>query len=295
MQEFDAVEIFRGLAWEGPFPETAIDRAGDALEAGKVLYFPDLAFRLLPGEEMFLDDKVSDHSRKNVSFDPLTGQLGATALAGAEEKKLAAMLDRFGRQARALLVGLIPAYDIGLERARTSFRPVEIAGRPTSPRHDDTRLHVDAFPSRPMRGKRILRVFSNIAPDDTVRRWEVGEPFADFAEKFLPRLRRKLPGAAWFMERIGLTKGRRSAYDFLMLGLHDQGKLDAEYQRSAPRVKLAFPPGSTWIVYTDQVLHAAMSGRFALEQTFHLPNDRMLHPERTPLRVLERLSARALV
>jgi hypothetical protein len=295
MQAIDVVEEFRGLTWEGPFAPDTIARAGDALEAGKVLFFPDLAFRLRPEEAGFLDDKVSDHSRKNVSFDPLTGQIGATTLAGVEEKKLAAMLDRFGRQARSLLVGLIPAYDIGLERARTSFRPVEIAGRPTSPRHDDRRLHVDAFPSRPMRGKRILRVFSNIAPDDTLRHWEVGEPFADFAKKFLPRLRRPLPGAAWFMERIGLTKGRRSAYDFLMLGLHDQGKLDHTYQREAPRIKLAFPPGSTWIVYTDQVLHAAMSGRFALEQTFHLPNDRLLHPERSPLRVLERLAGRELV
>lgn len=295
MREIDAVESFHGLAWEGPFAPDSVARAGDALEAGKVLFFPDLGFRLLPGEEIFLDDAVSDHSRKNVSFDPLTGQLGATTLAGAEEKKLAAMLDRFGRQARALLVGLVPGYDIGLERARTSFRPVEIAGRPTSPRHDDRRLHVDAFPSRPMRGKRILRVFSNIAPDDTARRWEVGEPFPDFAEKFLPRLRRPLPGAAWFMERLGITKGRRSPYDFLMLGLHDQGKLDLAYQRAAPRVKLAFPPGSTWIVYTDQVLHAAMSGRFALEQSFHLPPDRMLHPDRTPLRVLERLTGRNLV
>ncbi len=295
MQDTDVIEEFHGLAWEGPFPQDAIDRAGNALEAGKLLYFPDLAFRLQPGEERFLDDKISDQSRKNVSFDPITGQLGASSVAGAEEKKLAAMLDRFGRQARSLLVGLIPAYEIGLERARTSFRPVEIAGRPTSARHDDKRLHVDAFPSRPMRGKRILRIFTNIAPDGTIRRWEVGEPFSDFAGKFLPRLRHPLPGSAWFMERIGLTKGRRSPYDFLMLGLHDAGKLDTEYQRAAPRVKLAFPPGATWIVYTDQALHAAMSGRFALEQTFYLPPERMLHPERTPLRVLERLSGRVLV
>ncbi len=295
MQVSDVVEEFRGLDWDGPFPKEALARAGDALEAGKLLYFPDLAFRLLPGEEIFLDDAVSDHSRKNVSFDPITGQLGATTLAGAEEKKLAAMLDRFGRQARALLVGLVPNYEIGLERARTSFRPVEIAGRPTSPRHDDKRLHVDAFPTRPMHGKRILRVFTNIAPNDAVRRWEIGEPFTDFAEKFLPRVHNPFPGTAWFLERIGLTKGRRSPYDFLMLGLHDKGKLDLAYQREAPRVKLGFPPGATWMVYTDQALHAAMSGRFALEQTFHLPIERMLHPERAPLRVLERLAGRPLV
>lgn len=295
MRETEVVEEFRGLDWAGPFDAAIRARAGDALESGKVLLFPDLPFRLLPGEAGFLSPALADQSRKNISFDPITGKVNASTLSGPEEQRLGAMLDRFGRQARSLLVGLMPGYARGLERARTSYRPIEIDQRPTSPRHDDRRLHVDAFPTRPMRGRRILRVFSNIAPDGTVRQWEVGENFPDFAEKFFPRLARPWPGAAWALERLGLTKGRRSPYDFLMLGLHDRGKLDESYQRGAPRVKLGFPPGATWIVYTDQVLHAALAGRFALEQTFHLPPDAMIDPEKTPLHVLERLAAKPLV
>ena len=34
--------------------------------------------------------------------------------------------------------------------------------------------------------------------------------------------------------------------------------------------EVAFPAGSSWLVFTDQVLHAALGGEFALEQTFHL-------------------------
>ena len=64
-----------------------------------------------------------------------------------------------------LVSGLLPGYAAALQRARTSFRPAEIAGRAYSPRHDDRLLHVDAFPTRPMAGRRILRVFSNVAPD----------------------------------------------------------------------------------------------------------------------------------
>lgn len=295
MREAEVVKEFRGLDWEGPFDAAMRAQAGEALESGKVLIFPDLPFRLVPGEEAFLSPALADQSRKNISFDPISGRVGASTLSGMEEQRLGAMLDRFGRQARSLLVGLIPGYARGLERARTSYRPIEIEQRPTSPRHDDRRLHVDAFPTRPMAGRRILRVFSNIAPDGAVRQWEVGEPFAAFAEKFFPRLSRPWPGTAWTMERLGLTKGRRTPYDFLMLGLHDRAKLDNGYQRDAPRFPLGFPPGVTWIVYTDQVLHAALAGRFALEQTFHLPPDVMIYPEKTPLRVLERLAARPLI
>ena len=80
-----------------------------------------------------------------------------------------------------------------------------------------------------------------------------------------------------------------------MLGLHDAGKRDEAYQRDAPRSGVAFPPGSTWIVYTDQTLHAALAGHFAFEQTFHLPVSAQARPEQSPLRVLERLAGRALV
>jgi hypothetical protein len=42
------------------------------------------------------------------------------------------------------------------------------------------------------------------------------------------------------------------------------------------------------------VLHAALGGEFALEQTFHLDVAQMAEPARAPIRVLERLSGRNL-
>jgi hypothetical protein len=204
------------------------------------------------------------------------------------------MIDRYGGQADALVRGLMPAYAASLERARTSFRPAEIAGREYTPRHDDKLMHVDAFPTRPLAGKRILRVFANVVPDGTARHWRVGEPFADFARAFLPRVKPPLPGQARVLAAFGLTKGTRSRYDHIMLKLHDAGKLDAGYQQTAPQADVAFPPGTVWMCYTDCVLHAAMSGRCALEQTFHLPIAAMAEPERSPLRVLERIAGRPL-
>ncbi|MEJ0018599.1 MAG: Kdo hydroxylase family protein [Acetobacteraceae bacterium] len=290
----DVIQTLPIEAWHGPFDPALRDTAADALEAGRVLVLPRLPFRMAPEEAFLASPSAMGSERKNISFDPATGNVGNSSLTGADADRLRDMLRRFGDSAEALLRDLLPGYAAGLERARTSFRPAEIAGRDYSPRHDDRLLHVDAFPSRPMRGRRILRLFSNIAPDGAARHWRVGEPFADFAGRFLPRAGTALPGSAWLMQQLGLTKGRRSEYDRLMLSLHDTGKLDAAYQDTAPRADLAFAAGTTWLCFTDQVLHAALSGHCALEQTFHLPVEAMVHPERSPLRVLQSLTGRAL-
>jgi hypothetical protein len=71
-------------------------------------------------------------------------------------------------------------------------------------------------------------------------------------------------------------------------------KADVAYQSDAPRTAFDYPAGSTWMAFTDQVSHAAMAGQHQLEQTFLLPIDAMSDPERSPLRVLERLKGRRL-
>ena len=294
MSPADVLEELPITDWNGPFPLDLRARAIGALEAGRVIFCPRLPFVVAPEETRFLNPAVGDDTRKNVSLDPATGALGATALAPAEAARLAAMMQRFSDQTVSLLHGLFPTYASALDRARTSFRPTEIEGRGYSPRHDDKLLHVDAFPSRPLAGRRILRVFSNIADDGSPRRWHVGEPFADFALKFVATAKAQPPGAAWVMQALGLTKDRRTPYDQLMLSLHDQAKLSAAYQQTAPRAGLEIPAGATWFCFTDQVLHAALSGHCALEQTFHLPVEAMAEPQRSPLRVLEGLAGRRL-
>ena len=281
--------------WHGPFADGAQSRALAALEAGKVIVLPDLAFRLLPDETAFLNPASSGDTRKNISFDHATGKIANAALDDAAVR-LKAMMERFRQSSLQFLSDLLPPYaKPSLESgARTSFRPDEIEGRHYSPRHDDKRLHVDAFPSRPMRGKRILRLFTNVADDGAARYWRVGEPFDGFARAFMPRLKAPLPGSAWIFDRLGVTKGRRSAYDHYMLGLHDSAKLDTAYQARAPKTDLFFKPGTTWLCFTDQVLHAALAGHAALEQTFHLPVEAMAQQETAPLRVLERITDRKL-
>ncbi len=280
--------------WSGPFDDATRGAAQDALESGQVLYFPMLPFTVGNSENTLLTDSLSNGRAKNISRDP-DGRLQGDAGSAEERAQLSAMMGRFADHARSLVLSLFPGYETTIEQARTSYRPVEIAGRIYSPRNDDKRLHVDAFPTRPQRGRRILRVFANVHPMGRDRIWHVGEPFADVAKKYAATARNPLPLEPWLFELLGITRGRRSGYDYLMLGLHDGAKLDSDYQKTAPQVEFAFPAGTSWMCFTDQAMHAALAGQFALEQTFHLPVEALAHPERSPLKVLERMTGRALV
>jgi hypothetical protein len=280
--------------WCGPFAEDVRSAAGAALESGLVLYFPQLAFVLGEKERGLLTPDVSDGRAKNVSLKP-DGELRGTSCAGEKAALLKGLIARFADTATRFVAALVPAYAPHLQRASTSYRPVEIAGRATSAIYDDTRLHVDAFPSRPMRGQRILRVFSNVNPAGAPRVWHVGEDFEAMARKFLPTAREGSRAWAHVLGTLGITKGVRSRYDDLMLALHDGAKRDDNYQRNVQQTEICFPAGSTWICYTDQVMHAALAGQYVLEQTFHLDVEAMMTPARSPLRILEHLRGRALV
>ncbi|MGH7040723.1 MAG: Kdo hydroxylase family protein, partial [Acetobacteraceae bacterium] len=199
--------------WHGPFAEDARETARSALERGRVLFFPRLAFHPTEAELPLLKPDAAGGARKNISLDPQKGAAQNLGLEADEAARLTAMVDRFGQAAARLLADLLPGYGPHLERARTSFRPAEIAGRAYSPRHDDRLLHVDAFPTRPMHGRRILRLFANIAPDGAPRLWRVGEDFGSFARGFAPLVRPALPGSARLLQLAGLTKARRSPYD----------------------------------------------------------------------------------
>jgi hypothetical protein len=279
--------------WTGPFPEDVTSKSVEALETGKILFAPALHFELSSSEKRFLSPIYLDRGSKNISYRPSTQSMQGSSTTGKDHDELLAVLKRYHESATALITALCPTYRDKITPGFTSFRPAEVAGRETSWRKDDSRLHVDAFPSRPMQGLRILRVFSNVNPS-VPRDWRVGEQFEDIAKKFLPEIGRQVPGSGWLLHKLGVVKSVRTPYDHLMLGIHDHMKADDAYQSGCPQVALAIPPGATWACYTDQVAHAAMAGQFAFEQTFYLPVEAMQDPSRSPLRVLERLTARAL-
>lgn len=265
-----------------------------ALEAGKVLFFPKLAFALQPQEKRLLTPGVLAPDVRNISLDAegrLKGVVGDADL----QRDVAAMIGRFRAQAQALIDGLLPHYTPVLRSAPTSYRPVQVETRTQSWRADDKRMHIDAFPSRPNYGERILRVFTNVNPDGEARAWRVGEPFESVAARFLPRVKPYVRWQARVLRALRVTKSLRSEYDHLMLQLHDAMKSDADYQKNGPQQAVQFPPGSVWICFSDQTPHAVMSGQYMLEQTLHLPAARQYNPDSSPLAILSRLTGRTLV
>ena len=291
MNQLTTLEITQ---WNQPHAAAEACRVTRELEAGNILFMPQLKFTLNGDEPRFLAPQWSDGKAKNVSYDPRAAQIRHTTAHDEDRRQLAAMMARYGERARELVVSLCPGYAQHLHWGLTSFRPVETRGRLGSRKKDDTRLHIDAFASRPNQGMRILRVFCNVNPHGAPRVWELGESFEAVAQRFRARVPRQWPGSAWLLERLRITKGRRSVYDHVMLKLHDQAKLDHGYQQTSAKTRIEFPAQSTWLVYTDRVMHAALAGQFVLEQTFYLPVAAMQDERCAPLRILEQLYQRKL-
>ncbi len=285
-------------------------RIAGELELGKIIYLPHLAFEIAADERRFLDTHWLSGSHKSLSYEPQRAAAsgGVRGAQGSIEdlRALAALIARFQGMAQSLIHALFPQYAPHLRLAPASVRPGNVGERKLSWRKDDTLLHIDAFPSRPNHGERILRVFTNVYPcgaqtDITAqtpaaakRVWKIGDLFEDTAREFAPRVKPPLPGSAALLRALHITKSLRSRYDCLMLGMHDAMKHDHAYQTRGSHLVFGFPTGSTWVCFSDQTAHAALSGQFMLEQTLMLPPAWQYFPERAPLRVLERLSGRAL-
>lgn len=265
------------------------------LESGQVLYFPQLHFALSENEHRFLDPSWSDGKSKNISLRGKSAGVQGAKGTKEEIEALSQLVSRFSQQAEALVDSLFPEYRGHLQKGFTSYRPAHVETRVTSWRKDDTRLHVDSFPSNPTGGLRLLRVFTNINPNGAPRVWRIGEPFEAYATRFVPKCKSLWPGQAWLLKRLGLTKSVRSPYDQIMGQLHDLGKFDLEYQERSPQMTLAIPPGATWVVFSDQVLHAVMSGQFMLEQTFYIEPQHLENPSKGPLSTLERMTGKTLL
>lgn len=283
-------------AWNTQCPDSIQENAIQQLENGQVLHLPQLAFDLLETEKQFLTPDYADPQAKNISYHVKQHKLwGVKQLTDEQHLQLKHMLERYSRFATQLVQCVLPHYTPHLMIARTSYRPVQVSNRKTSYRKDDKRLHVDAFPSAPNQGKRILRVFCNINPHQEDRVWRLGEPFEQVAKKFLPQIRAPFPGSASLLRCLRITKSYRTLYDHYMLQMHNRMKADNHYQTHAPQQEVRFPSGCSWIVQTDDVSHAAMQGQYLLEQTFYLPVAAMQNPAQSPLHILERLLNKKLI
>lgn len=271
--------------WDFPVSSDQAREMMTALESGQVIYFPNLSFAIESDEQPLLSFPLNPKRSKNVSYNSRNQMLGGIDLRENKAllQPLMTVMKRYHQMSTQLLNACCPGYQADQCNGRTSFRPIEIKGRkPPSYRKDDTRLHVDAFPSTPVNQTRILRVFTNINPYNEPRAWRLGESFSTVIQRFLPKVRPMLPFESDILYRLKITRKKRSHYDHCMLQIHNRMKAEMDYQQQVAAVSVDFPPGSTWIVYTDLVSHAALAGRYLLEQTFYPSVANMLYPMLSP-------------
>ncbi len=267
-----------------------------ALERGNVLFFPRTPFPFSEEERNLLRSSELSSSRhhKNIAYRPASDKVtGFDSGAVKDPERLRTVLRSYSQHALVFLRAFLPRYMDQCRIDFASFRPLEEEGRdlPTKKRND--LLHVDSFPTRPTGGDLILRLFTNINVTKP-RVWLTSDPFQTIAKRYaadagLPQIARGTDGSfvTRLMRATGLAASKRSAYDRFMLGFHDYLKFNADYQRNCPKYRFEFPPDSTWMVFTDVVPHAVLSGQYALEQTVIVNRASLLRQEHAPIAILE--------
>jgi hypothetical protein len=273
------------------------------LEAGNVLYFPSTPFVLASDSQEFLRslDFAGKAIHKNIAYRPASDRVTGFEGTPEQQHKLHPIMRDYSRTVVEFTASLLPQYAAAWKLDYASFRPLEESSRdlPVNKRND--LLHTDAFPSRPTNGDLIMRVFTNIHPSKT-RNWITTDPFPVLAEKFardagLERIASSgwTEPAARLLHGIGLPVVPRSPYDRFMLRFHEYLKRNNDFQTNCNKYRFDFPPGSTWLTFTDVLPHSVHSGQHALEQTFIISKSSLARAENAPVRVLERLCGKQLV
>jgi hypothetical protein len=273
------------------------------LETGNVLFFPKTPFPFLDESQEFLRQLnfAGGAIHKNIAYRPALDKVTGVPAGSANMDRLRQVMREYSQAVVQFTAELLPQYAKAWKLDYASFRPVEEENRnlPVNKRND--LIHTDAFPSRPTNGDLILRVFTNIHPVKT-RNWITTDPFRFIAEKYaddagLRQIANSANSASgWVREQgahmlhsLGLPVIPRSAYDRFMLHFHEYLKRNADFQENCPKYRFHFPPGSTWLTFTDVVPHSVHSGQHALEQTFIIARSSMADSANAPIAILERL------
>jgi hypothetical protein len=269
------------------------------LERGEILCFPDRMFLASDDVRVLLTIGSADSlAHKNISYSPASGKIAG--LRGIDSiEAIRASLKKYSEAAMAFCASLLGPYASAWLVEICSFRPMEERGRPLSAKERNDLLHIDAFPSRPSNGARILRMFTNINPERP-RAWLTSPPLpllsheAYFAAMLAAAIRKAESLAQRTAANLiraargaGLDLPARSAYDRVMLQLHDEMKRSARFQADCPKYRHEFKPGSSWLAFTDTLPHAVLEGQFALEQSFFIPRHVLISPEVAPLSIIE--------
>jgi hypothetical protein len=268
------------------------------LERGEVVSFSTSPFALPTGDdaEFLLAQTLASRAHKNISYDPASKRSAGFARHSREQaQRLTRILGDFARRATDWLAEYLPRYASAWKLDRVSFRPLEESTRRLGWKSRNDLLHVDAFPSRPSHGCRILRLFVNVNPTES-RVWATSYPFGELLRRYgtaagLPdqRVALKEQFKQSVLRIFNPKRFERSEYDRFMLRFHDYLKAHEGLQEREPKCIWKFPPGSVWLAMTDTCSHAVLSGRYALEHSYFIEPETLALPDESPAALLQRM------
>jgi hypothetical protein len=281
----------------------------DALENGQIVCFPECPVDLPSPEDLeFLRQEMPKHlSSKNISYHPEADRIiGIKGGKAVVERAQRILKDQNARH-QAFLRKAIPALAKDWKVGTASFRPLQEKGRDLPAHASNELVHVDAGAYGATHGDGIIRFFINVNPAED-RVWVTKGAFPDLYQRYgekagvLPE--NGANGHAMeegVLDRLRTSFSRvcsaivpsakfldSSPYDRAMRRFHNYMKDTPEFQ-SAPEGhrEFRFKPFWAWMVFTDRVSHACLSGQHAFADTFVVPLGSCRLPTMAPINILK--------
>jgi hypothetical protein len=280
----------------------------DALESSHVVFFPKCPIRL-PEEATlrYLRSDLPARLRlKNISYHPEVDRITGLEADAETTLRLTTILKDHLAEVSAFLREHIPHLSTDWTIGTCSVRPIQERGRNLKPHASNELVHVDAGAYGATDGDRILRFFVNFS-DHEDRVWATKGPIEQILSRF-----GRAAGLLDSQGRLGLRLTKNAAdralsslvgglahlnplarvldtgpYDRAMRRLHNYMKDDPHFKQDRRGYEeIRFPPYSAWMVFTDSVSHASLSGQFAFVTTIIVRRKHMRHPQFAPFNVL---------
>lgn len=281
----------------------------DALESGKIVCFPECPIELPSAEDLeFLRQEMPKHlSSKNISYHPEADKI--IGIKGSREvvDRAQRILKENNARVQAFLKKSIPALARDWMVGTASFRPLQERGRDLPTHASNELVHVDAGAYGATHGDGIIRFFVNVNPVED-RVWVTKGAFPELYRRYgreagvapsngadgramdegiLDRMRTSfLRGASALVPSAKFLDS--SPYDRAMRRFHNYMKDTPAFQ-STPEghQEFRFKPFQAWMVFTDRVSHACLSGQHAFADTFVVRLGSCRLPEMAPINILK--------
>jgi hypothetical protein len=285
----------------------------EQLEAGNIIHFPECPIELPPEEELDqLRQQLPQQLKlKNISYHPEAGSVRGLDAESPIGDMVKRALVNHSERVTAFLHAQLPNLFRNALVGTCSCRPMEERGRNLKPHASNELIHIDAGAYGATNGDRILRFFVNYNTTED-RVWATRGAFPELFERYrhdaglddidAAALRKGAlghvrSGLLHSIDKLGLPVSRAldsSPYDRAMRKFHNFMKDTPSFQSDPQgRVEMRFKPMSAWMVLTDMVSHACLSGQHCFNYTALIPLEDCQHPELAPYNILARQAGAA--